>query len=32
LDVKDRNGNVVTWGGELPSIGLMTKAGWSKNI
>jgi hypothetical protein len=32
FDVKDRNGNVVTWGGELPSIGLMTKAGWSKNI
>lgn len=32
FDVKDRSGNVVTWGGELPGIGLMTKAGWSKNI
>ena len=32
FDVKDLSGAVVNWGGELPSIGLMTKAGWSKNI
>jgi hypothetical protein len=31
-DVKDEKGNVVNWGGELHSIGLMTRAGWNKNI
>lgn len=31
--VKDQAaGKVVTWGGELHSIGLMTKAGWNRNI
>ena len=31
-DVKDEKGTVVNWGGELHSIGLMTRAGWNKNI
>jgi DNA/RNA endonuclease YhcR with UshA esterase domain len=31
-DVKDDKGTVVNWGGELHSIGLMTRAGWNKNI
>jgi hypothetical protein len=31
-DVKDEAGKVVAWGGELHSIGLMTRAGWNKNI
>ena len=32
LDVKDDKGNATNWGGELQSIGTMTKAGWTKNI
>jgi hypothetical protein len=31
-EVKDRSGKVVTWGGELHSIGLMTRAGWSRSF
>jgi hypothetical protein len=31
-DVKDESGSVVSWGGELHSIALMTRAGWNKNI
>ena len=31
-DVKDQSGKVVTWGGELHSIALLTRSGWNKNI
>jgi hypothetical protein len=31
-DVKEPDGKVVAWGGELHSIALMTRAGWNKNI
>jgi hypothetical protein len=31
-DVKEPDGKVVSWGGELHSIALMTRAGWNKNI
>jgi len=31
-DVKDPSGKVVTWGAELHSIGLMSRAGWNRNI
>lgn len=32
FEVKDANGQSVVWGGELHSIGLMTRAGWNRNI
>lgn len=31
-DVKNSSGKVVTWGAELHSIGLMSRAGWNRNI
>jgi hypothetical protein len=31
-DVPGSDGKVVSWGGELHSIALMTRAGWNKNI
>jgi hypothetical protein len=30
FDVKGDNGAVVTWGGELHSIALLTRSGWSR--
>lgn len=31
-DVKAPDGRVVTWGGELHSIALMTRAGWNRRF
>lgn len=31
-DVKDASGKIVSWGAELHSIALMTRAGWSKGM
>lgn len=31
FEVKGPDGKVVTWGGELHSIGLLTRAGWTRN-
>ena len=30
-DVKGPDGNVVRWGGELHSIALLTRSGWTRN-
>ena len=32
LDVKGTDGKVVNWGGELHSIALLTRSGWTKHI
>jgi len=31
FDVKDESGNVVSWGAELNSPGVLAKEGWTKN-
>jgi hypothetical protein len=31
FDVKGSDGKVVSWGGEMHSIGLMRRAGWSRD-
>ena len=30
FEVKDPNGKIVTWGGEMHSIGLLRRAGWNR--
>ena len=31
FDVKGADGKVVTWGGEMHSIALLTRSGWTRN-
>ena len=31
FDVKGQDGKVVTWGGEMHSIALLTRSGWTRN-